>query len=152
PEGTWQTRLKFEVRGKRMDESVDIIDTVYYTTEVKRLNNNQFVILPDQPINLSYLLGSPNYPSRTATIYVNGSFQAVAGKHVLLSGSNLTLQNELNGIRTYVGSGTQSITFTLASSINTEQNYFYDTEATFTKGAFSRSLAIKATLFGNQEH
>lgn len=152
PRGTYKTRLVFLVIGQKANMTNDVLDEIFYEIDVYRLSNGEVFSLPDSTIEMSYLLGEVARPSVTRKLYARSGFMVVVGKHIDLSGSNLTLYSEDETQKIYTGSGTQDITYALAESINSASDLegYYSTTALYETPLHRYELGIQVRLFGNE--
>lgn len=135
PRGFTETRLDFKVYGKRPGGQMVLLETINYRVYLRRLNVGEIYLQPSGILEFSYVIGSGLPAGKTKSLFCIGAFTASVGDHIALSGSGtFSLVSDIDGVKTYSGSGSQTITFTLESSIDTEDdtNPWYATEAAFT--------------------
>lgn len=153
PRGRYFSTVRFTVKGiKATDGTVVEIDVVDYYVNLIRLNYGEVEVRPIGFVEMAYHWGGslPNPVKRT--LYATGAFTAEMPKHIALSGANLVLQSNNDGIKTYSGSGTQDIFFSLESSIDTEPQApgIYAAESYFRGTGMTLGVGIKVYLYGNE--
>ena len=149
PAGNYRAQILFLVYGKIEDFFFEFIETVRFNVDLVRLNVGDIYITPAGAVEMHYLLGGALPSSVSRNLYVNGAFTVTVGDHIALSGGNLVLVSDIDGIKTYSGSGNQTINFTLESSINSlpDPGDLYEVQALFNVPTMILAVDVKIHLY-----
>jgi hypothetical protein len=113
--GDYQSRIVFSVWGKTASDTMVLVEEITLSHTIKILEVGEIALTQNQDnffLNRFEALPAP----RTSTISVDGDFSLTAPAYMDITGGNLTLVDETDGVRTYSGSGSQSINYSLNSS------------------------------------
>src|SRR5690606_11026204 len=98
PAGYFRTDLLIQVMGNIEEFFFQQVELVRFIVNVRRLNYNDISITPLGPVEIDYLLGGAIPPGVERNVYVNGAFTVEVGDHIALSGGNLVLDSDVDGI------------------------------------------------------
>lgn len=154
PQGHYPAYLRFEVWGLYNPLGIpQLLDTVKYRINIHRLGLDEIYINPAGFVEMSYHLGGTLPVHVERELYIKGNFIVEAGKHISITGANITLVNSVNGIKTYSGNGSQTVSFHLDSTINNEPDLetYFSTNVIFKHPGSTITIGVKIWLFGNED-
>lgn len=147
PEGFHQLRINHEVKGKLANGSFETIASQPYYLTLNRLSYYDLALVP-QIINFHHVIGQPLPTDKSIKIHSNGLFNITCGKHISLSGGNLALVANNDGLKNYGGSGTQTAAISLDNSIETEGEqlpYYVSNIEVFNFQGYSDASLVRTT-------
>ncbi len=152
PSGYYSSELLFVVYGKVEDFFFEQVDLIRYKLNFLRLDYNDIHASPSGPVVMDYLLGGAVPSSVEKNLYVNGNFTVKVGDHIALSGSSLNLVSDVGGIKTYSGSNSQTIHFTLETSINSQPDLesLYEVSAYFENSKMIYEVNVKINIYESE--
>lgn len=113
--GEYQSRLVFSVYGETAADVLILVDQIVYLHTIRILDTGE--IASTKTTDNFFLDRTQALPSaHTAVITVDGYFTLTVPAYIDVWGSSLTLDDETDGIRTYLGTGSQTLSYALNSS------------------------------------
>lgn len=148
PEGDYQIPIFFQVFKKDQNGNVSIFDTITYTIELTAYSVDPFFITPFQT-SLLYVKNLETQESKNLSITATGAFTIRVKSYITLFGGNLVEQGLVNnGLeREYTGIGTQSISVTGHSDLQSMLQGSYLSVLSFSNSTFNKTAEITIELF-----
>ena len=134
PQGTSSSIVKFKVYTKATGGLLTFEEEKNYYVKLIRLNTSDINIVPSDLIEFHHEIGSVLPSGESRTVNTGSDFTVTVDPHISLSSDgDLSFDFEENGKKTYSGSQSQTVTFTLQNTIETEVNTqpYYYAEAVF---------------------
>lgn len=116
PLGIHEAYIQHNVKGELANGDLVFIEREDYYISLNRTNDSSVQV---QPTNLDFfhLIGSALPAAQNLSLFAGAAFTVDVSDHFVLSGGNIVLDSNVDGIKTYSGTGNQTVTITLNVSI-----------------------------------